>query len=79
MDVDTAFLYGELPEDEEPVYMRLPHDFPVPPHLAGKKNLCVRIKKALYGLKQSPRLWNAKLDETLKRFGFRQSRHDPCL
>jgi len=79
MDVDTAFLYGELPEDEEPVYMRLPDDFPVPPHLAGKKNLCVRIKKALYGLKQSPRLWNAKLDETLKRFGFRQSRHDPCL
>lgn len=33
----------------------------------------------MYGLKQSSRVWNKKLDAALKKFGFNQSKLDPCV
>jgi hypothetical protein len=33
----------------------------------------------LYGLKQAPRAWNAKLDSTLKKMGFKQSKHEAAI
>jgi hypothetical protein len=69
MDVETAFLNGEL---EEEVYMEIPEGF------ANAGAIC-QLNKALYGLKQSPRAWNQKIATYLKEEGFKQSQADPCL
>jgi hypothetical protein len=69
MDVETAFLNGEL---EEEVYMEIPEGF-------AKPGAICRLNKALYGLKQSPRAWNQKMTSYLKEENFVQSAADPCL
>jgi hypothetical protein len=72
LDVETAFLNGDLEED---VYMKLPQGFE---NEKGEREV-VKLKKSLYGLKQSPRCWNKKFVSVLKRLGFVQSNADPCL
>ena len=80
MDVDTAFLYGSLPQDEI-VYVKLPHGYPVPPHLSmvPREDLVCKVNKSIYGLKQSPRLWNQTIDKFMLDSGFKKSKHDSCL
>jgi hypothetical protein len=68
-DVATAFLNGELDDDEE-VYVRMPAAF-------GGGTF--RLRKALYGLKQAARAWHAKLRSVLVDMGFTASDADPCL
>lgn len=58
LDVETAFLQGEL---EEKVYMQQPEGYVDPHH----PNLVCKLNKAIYGLKQSGRVWNVKLDSIL--------------
>ena len=70
LDVDTAFLNGEL---EEEIYMRLPEG------LRGDSGRVVRLRKGLYGLKQASRQWYKALDKVLVAIGFVQSRADPCI
>jgi hypothetical protein len=70
MDVKTAFLHGDL---EEEIYMEPPEGFP------NKDNHVCRLQKSLYGLKQSPRCWNSKFTEFMKRNNFKQGDSDPCL
>ena len=69
MDVETAFLNGEL---EEELFMEIPQGFKD----AGR--IC-KLEKSLYGLKQSPRTWNKKMTTTLQEENFIQSSADPCL
>ncbi|GKB79100.1 ribonuclease H-like domain-containing protein, partial [Tanacetum coccineum] len=61
LDINNAFLYGDL---SETVYMDLPEGFFSP----NDKRVC-RLKKSLYGWKHAPRLWNAKLTHTLVENG----------
>jgi hypothetical protein len=57
LDVDTAFLNGDL--DEE-IFLELPPGFAPP----GEK-MVVKLLKSLYGLKQASRQWNKKLHPVL--------------
>lgn len=70
MDAITAFLQGDLLED---IYIKYPEGY------ESKNGKVLKLKKSLYGLKQSPRMWNCKLSQALKKFGLNQSKLDPCL
>ena len=72
MDVNTAFLNGEL---SDKVYMKQPEGYTEP----EKEHLVCRLKRSIYGLKQAPRCWNYALDSCLKELGFEQSLGDACV
>ncbi|KAJ0936654.1 putative RNA-directed DNA polymerase [Helianthus annuus] len=72
MDVKSAFLNGELVEE---VYVTQPTGF----EIKGKEQMVYRLHKALYGLRQAPRAWNARLDRSLKEFGFSKCAHEQAV
>ena len=72
MDVETAYLYGELQEE---VYMSQPPGF----EEHGKEDWVCRLHKGLYGLKQAARQWYLKLHEALTSIGFERSTADQGL
>lgn len=64
MNVNNAFLYGELKEE---IYMKLPLSFS-----SKKPNAPCRLQKSLYSLKQASRNWLAKLWTAFREYGFKQ-------
>ncbi|KAG6610908.1 Retrovirus-related Pol polyprotein from transposon TNT 1-94 [Phytophthora cinnamomi] len=72
VDVDTAFLYGDV--DEE-LYMDQPDGFEDQSNPTKK---CL-LMQALYGTKQAARQWNSKLNKHLESQGFCRSAADPCV
>ena len=72
MDVQTAFLNGNLSED---VYM-IQHEGFVDPTNARK---IFKLRKSIYGLKQASRSWNLRFDEVVKGFGFIKNEEEPCV
>lgn len=71
LDVETAFLNGDL---EEEIYMEQPEGFSTDP----KGKVCL-LKKSLYGLKQAPRQWNKKVCEAMKTLSLTQATTEHCL
>ena len=74
LDIETAFLYGDL--DEE-IYLEIPEGVNV--DCETKKNFLWKLEKSLYGLKISPKKWNDRFSKTMVRLGFVSHVFDPCL
>lgn len=72
LDIQNAFLHGDLAED---VFIQQPIGFV---HSSFPSHIC-KLHKSLYGLKQAPRAWFAKLSDSLISMGFRHSQVDTSL
>lgn len=75
LDVQTAFLHGEL---EEEIYMEIPEAF-LKTINVDRRNQVFLLLKSIYGLKQASRAWNDKFTESIKKMGYIQSSADPCI
>eukprot|EP00795_Rhopilema_esculentum_P014459 gene14460-biopygen4243 len=72
MDVQTAFLNGEL---EEEIYMLQPEGYKE----KGKENFVCKLNKSIYGLKQASRCWFKTMDAYMKNNDYEQCQADSCL
>jgi len=71
-DFNSAYLNGELEEDEE-IYMQPPPGY----EGQGGEDIVLRLQKSLYGLKQAGRKWYDALARALADLGFCTTQADP--
>ena len=72
LDVDTAFLNGDL---KEIVYIEVPEGF----RNSSTSNKVCRLIKSLYGLRQAPRTWFEKIQGFLSEQGLSHTEADYSL
>lgn len=74
LDVKTAFLNGKL--DDE-IYMEISDGLDVDNDI--KRSKVCKLENALYGLKISPKKWNLRFNEVIKKLGLENDLHEPCV
>lgn len=72
LDVNSAFLHGELSEE---VYVEQPKGFEV----KDKPSKVYKLNKALYGLKQAPRAWYSRIESYIVKEKFEKCYCDHTL
>lgn len=72
LDVECAFLHGNLQED---VYMEQPQGYADP----SKGDYVCKMLKSIYGLRQAPRSWYSKFSSKLQELQFHVTVSDPSL
>lgn len=72
LDVQTAFLHGDLPEE---IYMEQPQHFVDP----ERPQYVCRLHRSLYGLKQSPRLWFQCFNTFMLQHGYYRLLSEPNI
>ncbi|WRX19934.1 Reverse transcriptase [Theobroma cacao] len=72
MDVNTAFLNGDL---EEHIYMAQLEGFIKKSH---EHKVC-ELQRSIYGLKQASRSWNIRFDTAIKSYDFQQNVDEPYV
>ncbi|RAL66948.1 hypothetical protein DID88_007730 [Monilinia fructigena] len=78
MDVETAFLNGELTDTE--ILMEVPRYFEeIFPEIKLRDEPYLKLKKSLYGLKQAPRVWWTVVRRFFKEIELEESTADPNL
>lgn len=70
MDVNNAFLHGELSKE---IYVKVPEGYNV------AKAKILRLKRSIYDLKQASRQWYTKLSDALLKWGFQLAVSDHSL
>jgi Reverse transcriptase (RNA-dependent DNA polymerase) len=73
-DFHSAFLNGQLDEDEE-VFMEQPPGY----EESDPQKYCVKLYKSLYGLKQAGRKWYEIVCRTLAELGFKKCEADQAV
>lgn len=68
LDVDTAFLYGDIDTD---IYVEIPAG-PFTDDVPDGKIMVCHLLKSLYGLKQAPKIWFDTLRKALEEMGLRR-------
>ncbi len=79
IDVETAFLYGDL---EEEIYMTVPEGLTYFEDIPEVESMCTKLTATIYGLVQAARQFWKKFVKTLTdpwKLGFRKSKADPCI
>ena len=71
-DVNTAFLYGIMDAD---IYMEQPDGYVDSKH----PDYVCKLLKSLYGTKQAARQWYQRLNDHMKKNGFKNTEADQCM
>ena len=64
---------------EEDIYIEVPKGFTFLTGIEVPEGHCLKLNKSIYGLKQASRTWHLKITDTLKKHGYSQTPHDPCI
>ena len=78
-DVKAAFLQAYVVDNplDVDIYMEQVDGFD-DPDFPRDEYVC-KLLRTLYGMKQSNRLWWRRLVKWMRRYGYRQSKFDPCM
>ena len=75
IDVETAFLYGDL---EEEIYMNIPEGYVECGYHVEEDDVLL-LQKGIYGLVQAARQYWKKFIGVMEKLGFKLSKADPCF
>ena len=75
LDIKKAFLHGKISRN---VYIELPAEDPMSEG-GGGRHLVGKLDKAMYGTRDAPAEWQAELERTMIKLGFRPVVSTPCL